>query len=201
MSSPSAAADTTIEVIARIRPPRSGAASVVSVEADGQTLLVSGDARFAFSAAAGPSATQEALFELAGRRASDAALAGYNVTLFAYGQTGSGKTHTIYGPAAAPDGRPSAERGLLPRTLEYVFAQVRAVEAASGGKIKFAVKASFLEVRVREGSAGGGRLFFCRGRQGAVAASASAVIHTNAHTRPPHPALPAPPRAPPPDLQ
>jgi len=145
MASP---ADTTIEVIARIRPPTNGAASVVAIEPDAATLVVSAQ-RFAFTAAAGPGATQESLFELAGRRASDAALGGYNATLFAYGQTGSGKTHTIYGPSGAG----AAERGLLPRTLEYVFAQMRAAEAASGGKLKYSAKASFLEVRTFCGSA------------------------------------------------
>jgi hypothetical protein len=142
MASPAPAADTAIEVIARVRPmsAHSAAAPAVAVEADGATLAVNGT-RFAFTAAAAADASQAALFDLAGRRAADAALAGYNCTLFAYGQTGSGKTHTIYG---APAGD---ARGLLPRTIEYVFAGMRAQEAASGGKTKFTARASFLEVR------------------------------------------------------
>ncbi len=118
-----------------------GGAEVVTVDPDGATLVVSGQQRFSFSAAAGGGVGQEAFFELAGRRACDAALAGYNSTVFAYGQTGSGKTHTIYG-AGGGEGR-----GLLPRALEYVFSQMRAAEAASGGKTVYTAKASFLEVR------------------------------------------------------
>ncbi len=140
---------TTLEVIARVRPlaatpsaARAAALEVVSVDADGATLLVGG-ARFTFTAAAPGGASQEAFFDLAGRRACDAALAGYNATLFAYGQTGSGKTHTIYGGAGEA-------RGLLPRTLDYVFAAMRAAEERSGGRTAFTAKASFLEVRAGE---------------------------------------------------
>ena len=144
----SSSTDTTIEVIGRIRPSSSGLSPIVSIDSDSATLVVSNQ-RFTFTAAAGPEATQESIFEVAGRRASDAALAGYNATVFAYGQTGSGKTHTIYGPTGSDvrGGVASDQRGLLPRTLEYVFAQMRAAETASNGKIKFSAKASFLEVR------------------------------------------------------
>ena len=119
---------------------RGATSEVVSVDADATTLVVGGQ-RFSFSAAAGGSVSQESFFDLAGRRVCDAALGGYNCTLFAYGQTGSGKTHTIYGGAQAE------ARGLLPRMLEYIFLQMRAAEVASGGKIEYTAKASFLEVR------------------------------------------------------
>ena len=46
-------------------------------------------------------------------------IAGYNVTLFAYGQTGTGKTHTVIG------GDTDAERGVVPRFVEEVFAHVQ----------------------------------------------------------------------------
>ena len=142
-------AQNTLEVIARVRPGSHQAPDVVSIDADSQTLTVGGSSSqsFTFSHAAGPGASQEVLFEAAGKRVCDAALAGYNCCLFAYGQTGSGKTHTIYGPS---DGaRDPAARGLLPRTLDYVFAQMRAAEEASGGRLKFTCKVSFLEVRAR----------------------------------------------------
>ena len=142
-------ASSSIEVIARVRPMNGASVisrattEVVTVDSDATTLLVGGQ-RFSFSAVAGGNTSQESFFDLAGRRVCDAALAGYNCTLFAYGQTGSGKTHTIYGGAGE-------SRGLLPRTLEYIFAQMRAAEVASGGKTEFTAKASFLEVRSRYG--------------------------------------------------
>ncbi|KER29696.1 LOW QUALITY PROTEIN: hypothetical protein T265_13309 [Opisthorchis viverrini] len=46
------------------------------------------------------------------------ALEGYNGTIFAYGQTGSGKTFTITG-----GGEKYTDRGIIPRTIEYIFRQ------------------------------------------------------------------------------
>lgn len=48
--------------------------------------------------------------------APDAALAGYNSSLFAYGQTGTGKTYTVIG-----DGVSGRHAGLIPRVCEHVF--------------------------------------------------------------------------------
>ena len=45
---------------------------------------------------------------------------GYNATIFAYGQTGSGKTFTITGGAER-----YADRGLIPRTLQYIFKEIQ----------------------------------------------------------------------------
>lgn len=50
------------------------------------------------------------------------ALAGYNGTIFAYGQTGSGKTFTITGGAER-----YSDRGIIPRTLSYIFDQLQKV--------------------------------------------------------------------------
>lgn len=41
---------------------------------------------------------------------------GYNGTIFAYGPTGSGKTYTITGGTEK-----YTERGIIPRTLSYIF--------------------------------------------------------------------------------
>lgn len=51
------------------------------------------------------------------------ALAGYNGTIFAYGQTGSGKTFTITGGAER-----YSDRGIIPRTLSYIFQQLEKVQ-------------------------------------------------------------------------
>jgi len=50
----------------------------------------------------------------------NSALEGYNGTVFAYGQTGSGKTYTMTG---GPERY--AERGIIPRTLSYIFQETR----------------------------------------------------------------------------
>ena len=42
-------------------------------------------------------ATQEDVFNVVAKEQVDAAMQGYNGTIFAYGQTGSGKTFTITG--------------------------------------------------------------------------------------------------------
>lgn len=55
----------------------------------------------------------------------DAAVDGYNGTIFAYGQTGSGKTYTMTGGGETQDGQ-----GIIPRTLQYIFylAEAKGVE-------------------------------------------------------------------------
>ena len=54
-----------------------------------------------------------------GQPVCDRFLEGFNGTIFAYGQTGSGKTHTIDGGS-----RTFADRGLLPRSLSYIYAKL-----------------------------------------------------------------------------
>ena len=132
--------NSSVSVIARVRPGQGKA--IVSL--DGDDIVVGGEQRYTFTKCLGPDSTQVSVFDAAGRGVSDAALSGYNCTLFAYGQTGSGKTHTIYGPSDTKD---PAQTGLLPRTLDYVFSQMRAREEASEGRLKYSVKVSFLEVR------------------------------------------------------
>jgi len=181
------AATSNIAVFARVRPAtRAGAAVVVSVDPEAACLVV-GAERYAFTHASGPEASQEAMFEAAGRPISESALAGYNCTLFAYGQTGSGKTHTIYGPGEGR-GEP-AQRGLLPRTLDYLFAQMRSKEEASGGRLKFSVKASFLEVRL--GAPSRRRRRLPPARSAAARAFAASPPPPNTHS----PSLPSPGRS------
>ena len=131
---------SSVSVIARVRP---GVGKAI-VSLDGDDIVVGGEQRYTFTRCLGPESSQVSVFDAAGRGVSDAALSGYNCTLFAYGQTGSGKTHTIYGPSDTKD---PAQTGLLPRTLDYVFSQMRAREEASEGRLKYSVKVSFLEVR------------------------------------------------------
>lgn len=82
-----------------------------------------GDAKmqynFKFNEIFGPESSQERIFAVTSRPICDRFLDGFNGTIFAYGQTGSGKTHTIEGSTASFD-----DRGLLPRCLGYLYAQL-----------------------------------------------------------------------------
>lgn len=76
-----------------------------------------------------------------------AALDGHRVCIFAYGQTGSGKTYTMEGAGLPSAASPAAgsgagassssssridaaseDRGLIPRSVEYIFARIQAME-------------------------------------------------------------------------
>ncbi|XP_043467056.1 kinesin heavy chain-like [Leptopilina heterotoma] len=63
---------------------------------------------------------QEVIFDEVAKPVVHSVLDGYNGTIFAYGQTGSGKTYTITGEHNNYD-----LRGILPRTLQYLFSQVK----------------------------------------------------------------------------
>ena len=74
---------------------------------------------------------QEEVFEAVARPVLDQALAGYNGTIFAYGQTGSGKTFTITGGAERYE-----DRGIIPRSLSYLFNRYVEVSAAFPAMVK-----------------------------------------------------------------
>jgi Cdc6-like AAA superfamily ATPase len=58
-----------------------------------------------------------------GKKSTVYCLEGYNCTIFAYGQTGSGKTFTMMGVDPAHE-QYHELRGLIPRTLEYLFESI-----------------------------------------------------------------------------
>lgn len=66
-------------------------------------------------------------------------LDGHNGCIFAYGQTGSGKTHTMMGDLKCTEGR-----GIIPRAIDFMFAQRRKMEELSLERLEFHV--SFLEI-------------------------------------------------------
>ena len=96
---------TTGEITA-LRAPKPGEASAEAVHS------------FRFDQVGDAGTDQASVFEAVGRPIADAALAGFNATVFAFGQTGAGKTFTMFG---AEHG---AERGLAPRMLERLLARV-----------------------------------------------------------------------------
>ena len=79
---------------------------------------------------------QERVFNEVAKDVVDGCFDGYNGTIFAYGQTGSGKTFTITGGAER-----YADRGIIPRTLSYIFAHVREHTTH-----KFKINISYLEI-------------------------------------------------------
>jgi kinesin family protein 6/9 len=81
-------------------------------------------------------ATQEEVFDAVAKDAVDSCLSGFNSTVFAYGQTGSGKTFTITGGAER-----YADRGIIPRCLQRVFAAVK-----ESTKVSYTVRVSYMEI-------------------------------------------------------
>jgi len=75
-----------------------------------------------FDWVAPPDTTQEEVFLRVGMPLANKCMEGYNGTAFAYGQTGSGKTFTMQGPCMFD--AEFAVRGLIPRTLDYLFALI-----------------------------------------------------------------------------
>ncbi|KAI8896990.1 P-loop containing nucleoside triphosphate hydrolase protein [Globomyces pollinis-pini] len=80
--------------------------------------------------------TQEEIFDVVAKPVVESSLTGYNGTIFAYGQTGSGKTFTITGGAES-----YADRGLIPRTIQYIF---KSIETDS--QTSYQIHISYLEI-------------------------------------------------------
>ena len=86
---------------------------------------------FNFDFVGNDSVSQSDIFTHIAQPIADQCLEGYNGSIFAYGQTGAGKTFTIQGPGNLGDegvspsmmkGTPEYEnRGLMPRSFEYIF--------------------------------------------------------------------------------
>eukprot|EP00898_Chlorokybus_atmophyticus_P007392 jgi/Chlat1/7654/Chrsp64S07123 len=81
-------------------------------------------------------ATQEATYAAIAADVVDAALAGYNGTIFAYGQTGSGKTYTMTGDTTAYN-----QRGIVPRAIHQIFKEIE-----TRADREYVVRVSYLEV-------------------------------------------------------
>eukprot|EP01035_Chromulina_nebulosa_P018244 gene18244-23917_t len=79
--------------------------------------------------------TQEDIFNSISKPQVDRVLSGYNCCCFAYGQTGSGKTYSMFGGD-------SEIRGIIPRSVEYMFECLR----SQSTKYEVAMVCSFLEI-------------------------------------------------------
>lgn len=83
---------------------------------------------------------QDDVLNIVAKPVIDDVLNGVNGTIFAYGQTGSGKTFTITGGAER-----YSDRGLIPRTLSYMFQAFKASES------HYRMYVSYLEIYQRAG--------------------------------------------------
>eukprot|EP00927_Polykrikos_kofoidii_P056922 TRINITY_DN51010_c0_g1_i1.p1 TRINITY_DN51010_c0_g1~~TRINITY_DN51010_c0_g1_i1.p1 ORF type:complete len:861 (+),score=182.55 TRINITY_DN51010_c0_g1_i1:264-2846(+) len=79
--------------------------------------------------------SQEEVFNLVAKPVIEDVLNGINGTIFAYGMTGSGKTYTITGSADRYE-----DRGLIPRTISYLF------QAFQRGDAAYKLYISYLEI-------------------------------------------------------
>eukprot|EP01083_Nonionella_stella_P007210 20825_1 len=71
-----------------------------------------------------PQTRQKPVFKVVGQPLINAALGGFNATLFAYGQTGSGKTYSMFGANDDGSGTDIEAMGLIPRSFVYLFKQL-----------------------------------------------------------------------------
>ncbi|KAI8801655.1 P-loop containing nucleoside triphosphate hydrolase protein [Cladochytrium replicatum] len=91
---------------------------------------------FTFDAAFDETCQQMEVYNGTARGIVEAALSGFNGTVFAYGQTGTGKTFSMQGVANVPH-----LRGIIPNAFNHIFDHI----ARSVDK-KFLVRVSFLEI-------------------------------------------------------
>ena len=104
---------------------------------------------FTYDCVGGPETEQQEIFESVAKPVTEYCLQGYNGTIFAYGQTGSGKTFTMQGPMTEANLIDFNQRGLIPRTFEYLFECIRAEEEAAavdGSGREFLCKCSYVEI-------------------------------------------------------
>ncbi|KAI8929336.1 P-loop containing nucleoside triphosphate hydrolase protein [Entophlyctis helioformis] len=91
---------------------------------------------FTFDAAFDETCQQVEVYNATARIIVDAALAGFNGTVFVYGQTGTGKTFSMQGVPTVPH-----LRGIIPTTFHHIFDYI-----ARTSQKKFLVRVSFLEI-------------------------------------------------------
>jgi len=122
---------------------------------------------FRFDAVIGPERSQQDVWDTTQLSTLvDKVFEGFHATVFAYGQTGSGKTFTMEGftydhhngaaapsaAAAKPRARPKStdpeKLGLVPRTLEALYARAQALrsEVADSAGDDVSIKVSFLQI-------------------------------------------------------
>lgn len=145
-----------IRVCVRVRPPTEVIAVGESMEQGMCVTVVSPDTVrvlsrpepriFTFDYVASISATQEEIFSVVAKNIIESCMNGYNGTIFAYGQTGSGKTFTMLGAMDHVDIFNHNLRGVIPRSLEFIFSLISREKQMAGDAKEFLCKCSFLEI-------------------------------------------------------
>ncbi|KAJ3273827.1 Kinesin-like protein kif3b [Terramyces sp. JEL0728] len=91
---------------------------------------------FSFDAVFDEDSTQSEVYNSTARTIVEAALGGFNGTVFVYGQTGTGKTYSMQGVHSIPH-----LRGIIPQCFHHIFDFI-----SRTGHKKFLVRVSFLEI-------------------------------------------------------
>ncbi|XP_063040625.1 kinesin-like protein KIF15 isoform X2 [Engraulis encrasicolus] len=100
---------------------------------------------FTYDHVADMGTSQESVFSSVAKNIVESCINGYNGTIFAYGQTGSGKTFTMLGPSEC-DSFSDDNRGVIPRSFEYLFFLISREVEKSGNSKSFLCKCSFIEI-------------------------------------------------------
>ncbi|XP_015606250.1 kinesin-related protein 4 isoform X2 [Cephus cinctus] len=95
--------------------------------------IIRGEGRFSFDHIFDMKNTNEDIFQAVVKPIVDAAINGFNGTVFAYGQTSSGKTYTMMGIKEEP--------GVIPLAVNYIFDAI----ANTVGR-EFLLRVSYLEI-------------------------------------------------------
>lgn len=123
---------SAVTVVVRVRPRNQregqvgGAICVDQVDESNLMLRHGGHEKygFAFDRVAGEDASQEEMYEVAGKPVVVNCLKGYHACLLAYGQTGSGKTYSMMGVPEEGMGPSDRRRGLIQRCFGDVFKEL-----------------------------------------------------------------------------
>ena len=138
--------ENAIQIYARIRPSKNPLSNIEINDNEIQVKITKSEQglinhqkelhTFHFDAIFGDESSQVQVFDTFALPTIKHVLMGYHGTLFVYGQTGTGKTFSMTG------GNDNfQERGVMPRTLEYIFNEIN-----SSGAYKYAVAASYMEI-------------------------------------------------------
>ncbi|GAA6061674.1 hypothetical protein JCM10212_000857 [Sporobolomyces blumeae] len=170
-SSAASVADSSVQVVVRIRPNSgSDAANVpqrfqrIAVQPLSRTSLqadsagpstpaataskhLQSKATFTFDRVIGPEDGQPAVYESASSLV-ESFLEGMNATILAYGQTSSGKSYTMGTDRVGGDEDSAGQDrlGLTPRAVADVFDRIRDVQRESKGATTFTAKVSYVEI-------------------------------------------------------
>ncbi|GAV03422.1 hypothetical protein RvY_13848 [Ramazzottius varieornatus] len=143
-----AKSEEAVRVLVRCRPlsdkeVAAGYKPVVIVDNKARKITVKtdkaekGEKVYTFDGVYGSESTQEDVFNGSIRSLVDAALQGFNSTIFAYGQTGTGKTFTMQGSSKDP--------GIIPRSMQQIFSHID-----SSINERYLVNASYMEIYQEE---------------------------------------------------